>query len=79
VNETFPGLAEAADAVREHLDGAQGETTAWALAQTAVQAATLPLLAAAFADVSDAAGEEGLEQTALWLDQVSHELQRRTR
>lgn len=67
-----PGLREAMYAVREFMGAEQVTLTGAALiAEQALKAATLPLLAAAFADVSDAAADEGMTEASLYLDAMS--------
>ena len=72
MDSDIPGLAEAMHAVHEFMGDERITLTGAALvAREALKAATLPLLAAAFADVSDAAAEEGLTETSLYLDAMS--------
>lgn len=77
--DDVPGLEAAMYAVREFIGAERVTLTGAALiAEQALRAATLPLLAAMFADVSDAAAEEGLQEIALYLDTMSFRIRERT-
>lgn len=77
--QDIPGLPEAARAVREFIGADEVSYTAASMIATeAIKAATLPLLAAAFADVSDAAADEGLTEASLYLDAMSLTIRERT-
>lgn len=71
----IPGLPNAAQAVREFIGTEQiTRTGASMVASEALKAATGPIIAAAFADMSDDMAALGLDDAAHYLDLVSHQL-----